>query len=286
MLKQLDCMVEVPNRINLSSSGLSNDDGNKRKNWESEKSRSRKRYNQFRNTVIFEINQDEEYDELSSFSNEKEQIYQLANDKRLILKEEEPIDDEEFYLNENDGVFYDYFSAPNLNNIDTNLNSEHINTIQRTKKHCINHFLALIINELLELWDKYDLPVLTKISNRKRIWLAVICCSNDIPATKKLSEHISAVAACHRWSLVTYNEFKFDELLQFLNIYHLNINDTITGREPFHGVMLTSTKLDVTLLGKVYKMLVNYYNSASEANELNFVSVADIARSRINRESI
>ncbi|CAG8544535.1 10266_t:CDS:2 [Funneliformis caledonium] len=70
----------------------------------------------------------EEYNQLSISSSEEEQIYQSADDERLVFEEEKPIDDEEFYLNESDRVPYDYFSAPNLNDIDTNLNSEHINT--------------------------------------------------------------------------------------------------------------------------------------------------------------
>ena len=64
---------------------------------------------------------------MSSSSNEEEWIYQSADNERLILEEEEPINDEEFYLNENDRVLYDYFSASNLNDIDTNPDSEHIN---------------------------------------------------------------------------------------------------------------------------------------------------------------
>ncbi|CAG8687315.1 15996_t:CDS:2, partial [Funneliformis mosseae] len=71
---------------------------------------------------------DKEYDQLFNSSSEEERIYQSADDKRLILKEEEPIDNEEFYLNKNDRVPYDYFSASNLNDIDTNSDSEHINT--------------------------------------------------------------------------------------------------------------------------------------------------------------
>jgi Transposase family tnp2 len=69
---------------------------------------------------------------------------------------------------------------------------------QEVKKHRINHFLAPIIDELLELWNGYDLPISTKFPNGKRIRLAVICCSNDIPAARKLCGHISALAACHR----------------------------------------------------------------------------------------
>ncbi|CAG8629051.1 1147_t:CDS:2 [Funneliformis caledonium] len=80
-----------------SSSGLSNDDGNKGKNQKSEKPRSRKRHDQF------------------------------SDNERLILEEKEPIDNEKFYLNKDEEVPYDYFSALNLNDIDTNLDFEHIN---------------------------------------------------------------------------------------------------------------------------------------------------------------
>lgn len=83
-------------------------------------------------------------------------------------------------------------------------------------------------------------------------------------------------------SLATYDEFEFDELRRFLDIYRLNINNTITGSEPFPGVMLTPTKLDVTLPKEIYKLLVEYYNNAYE---LDFVTIADLARSGINRES-
>ena len=65
---------------------------------------------------------------------------------------------------------------------------------REVKKHRINHFLSPIIDELIELWDGYELPD----SSGKRIRLAVICCSNDIPAARKLCGHISALAACHR----------------------------------------------------------------------------------------
>ena len=57
----------------------------------------------------------------------------------------------------------------------------------------INHYLAPIIDELLELWNGFNLP-----GSTKNIRLAVICCSNDIPAARKLCGHISALVGCHR----------------------------------------------------------------------------------------
>ena len=42
----------------------------------------------------------------------------------------------------------------------------------------INHYLAPIIDELLEFWDGFNLPASDKYPTGKRIRLAVICCSN------------------------------------------------------------------------------------------------------------
>jgi hypothetical protein len=62
----------------------------------------------------------------------------------------------------------------------------------------INHFLAPIIDELLELWNGFSLPKSDKHPTGKHIRVAVICCSNDIPAARKLCGHISALVGCHR----------------------------------------------------------------------------------------
>ena len=61
------------------------------------------------------------------------------------------------------------------------------------KLNKINHYLAPIIDELLELWDGFNLP-----TAEKNVRLAVICYSNDIPAVRKLCGHASALAGCHR----------------------------------------------------------------------------------------
>ena len=66
------------------------------------------------------------------------------------------------------------------------------------KLHKINHYLAPIVDELLEFWDGIDLPVTNKYPTGKKVRMAVICCSNDIPATRKLCGHISALVGCHR----------------------------------------------------------------------------------------
>ncbi|PKC56874.1 hypothetical protein RhiirA1_473368 [Rhizophagus irregularis] len=63
----------------------------------------------------------------------------------------------------------------------------------KVKLHKINHYLALIIDELLEFWDGIKIS-----AAEKNIRFALICCSNDISVAKKLCSHISASVSCHR----------------------------------------------------------------------------------------
>ncbi|EXX66514.1 hypothetical protein PHYBLDRAFT_114300 [Rhizophagus irregularis DAOM 181602=DAOM 197198] len=69
---------------------------------------------------------------------------------------------------------------------------------EEVKLHKINHYLSPIVDELLEFWDGVDLPSTDLHPTGKRIRMAVICCSNDIPAARKLCGHISALVGCHR----------------------------------------------------------------------------------------
>jgi hypothetical protein len=61
------------------------------------------------------------------------------------------------------------------------------------KLHKINHYLSPIVDELLEFWNGIEIP-----AAGKNIRLALICCSNDIPAARKLCGHGSALVSCHR----------------------------------------------------------------------------------------
>jgi hypothetical protein len=61
------------------------------------------------------------------------------------------------------------------------------------KLHKINHYLSPIVDELLEFWNGIEIP-----AAKRKIRLALICCSNDIPAARKLCGHISASVSCHR----------------------------------------------------------------------------------------
>jgi hypothetical protein len=51
---------------------------------------------------------------------------------------------------------------------------------------------------LLEFWDGVYLPATNKYLTGRKVRMAVICCSNDIPAARKLCGHISALVGCHR----------------------------------------------------------------------------------------
>jgi hypothetical protein len=62
------------------------------------------------------------------------------------------------------------------------------------KLHKINHYLSPIVDELLEFWNGIEIP-----AAGKNIRLALICCSNDIPAARKLCGHGSALVSCHRY---------------------------------------------------------------------------------------
>ena len=66
----------------------------------------------------------------------------------------------------------------------------------RTDK--INHYLSPIVNKLLEFWAGTELQKTADYPNGRTIQMAVICCSSDIPAARKLCGHISSLAACHR----------------------------------------------------------------------------------------
>ncbi|PKC02388.1 hypothetical protein RhiirA5_425308 [Rhizophagus irregularis] len=69
--------------------------------------------------------------------------------------------------------------------------------MEEVKLHKINHYLSPIVDKLLEFWNSVDLPSTDLHSTGKKIWMAVICCSNDISAARKLCNHISALVGCH-----------------------------------------------------------------------------------------
>ncbi|GET56935.1 hypothetical protein GLOIN_2v1849215 [Rhizophagus irregularis DAOM 181602=DAOM 197198] len=71
----------------------------------------------------------------------------------------------------------------------------------------INHYLAPIVDELLELWKGWKVPKTHQFSNGLEIKVALIVGSSDTPATRKLFGHGSAVMKCYRCDKrTTYSE--------------------------------------------------------------------------------
>jgi hypothetical protein len=79
-------------------------------------------------------------------------------------------------------------------------------------------------------------------------------------------------------SLAAYDGFDFTELYRFMQIFHQNIDDTITGSEEFPGKMLTP-KSRFSLPNPVYELLVKYYN---DIYDWDFVTIAELASSDLS----
>jgi hypothetical protein len=75
-------------------------------------------------------------------------------------------------------------------------------------------------------------------------------------------------------SLAAYDGLDFAELYQFMQIFHQNIEVTITGNEAFPGEMLTPRMDRVPLPDNIYELLVRYYN---DTYDWNFVSIAELS---------
>jgi hypothetical protein len=65
-------------------------------------------------------------------------------------------------------------------------------------KNQINHYLSPIVDELKELWEGWRVPETYENKDGLDIRVAIIIGSSDIPATRKLFGHGSAVMKCHR----------------------------------------------------------------------------------------
>ena len=62
----------------------------------------------------------------------------------------------------------------------------------------INHYLAPIVDELLELWRGWRVPKTHQCPDGLDIKVMLIVRSSDIPATRKLFRHGAAAMKCHR----------------------------------------------------------------------------------------
>src|SRR5688500_7855236 len=69
-------------------------------------------------------------------------------------------------------------------------------------------------------------------------------------------------------SLAAYDEFNFDEMHRFMKSFHLDVDETITGKKPFPSEMMKLTRFDVNLLEEICNHLAQYYK---DAYNLDFV---------------
>src|SRR6266480_4714441 len=78
-------------------------------------------------------------------------------------------------------------------------------------------------------------------------------------------------------SLASSDDLEFANLCQFRQIYLLEIEDTITGIEPFPGEMMSPKRMNIALPDDIYDILVKYYNNAYDSE---FVTIAKAATER------
>jgi len=64
--------------------------------------------------------------------------------------------------------------------------------------HKINYYLALIVNELALLWVRMILNSTFEYQKIRKIWAVLILVLCDIPVTRKICGHISALSSCYR----------------------------------------------------------------------------------------
>ena len=88
-------------------------------------------------------------------------------------------------------------------------------------------------------------------------------------------------------SLASSDDLEFTELCQFRQISRLEIEDTITGIEPFPGEMMSPKRMNVALPDDIYDILVEYYNNvydfefAKAATECSSDRI--VVRSQVNQ---
>ena len=73
-------------------------------------------------------------------------------------------------------------------------------------------------------------------------------------------------------SLASYDDFEIAKLVRFRQIYHLKVKYMITSIEPLPSEMMFPKKINVSLPDNIYKILVDYYNTAYNSE---FVSIAE-----------
>ena len=71
-------------------------------------------------------------------------------------------------------------------------------------------------------------------------------------------------------SLAAYDGFNFDEMHRFMRSFHLDVDETITGKEPFPGEMMKPKRFNVDLPEEICDHLIKYYKNAYNLNFTSF----------------
>ncbi|GBC16020.2 hypothetical protein GLOIN_2v1849215 [Rhizophagus irregularis DAOM 181602=DAOM 197198] len=110
----------------------------------------------------------------------------------------------------------------------------------------INHYLAPIVDELLELWKGWKVPKTHQFSNGLEIKVALIVGSSDTPATRKLFGHGSAVMKCYRCDKRTTYSEKFRKThyrgMQDYNEWVTKPADLLLHRQYAHECLQCNSK--------------------------------------------
>ncbi|RHZ51360.1 hypothetical protein Glove_480g5 [Diversispora epigaea] len=122
------------------------------------------------------------------------------------------------------------FESENENESENESENETIiSGLSEPKLYSLNHYLAPIINQLIKLWEGFKIKSFEYPEGRF-IKGAVICCVNDISASHKLCEFISAHVACHRCNKsanLLNNQSNFDRFNDFNKWFiERDINET------------------------------------------------------------
>ena len=125
------------------------------------------------------------------------------------------------------------------------------------KLHKINHYLVPIVDELLEFWSGVNLPPSKDHLEVKKIRLAVICCTNDILAARKLCGHILLATDVIKEQMSLVEDRISVDLMIYLNGFKIGILKNIVQMPKSSDIVLSEMKeMPIFLL-----MVVNFPNS-------------------------
>src|SRR5215471_4100234 len=110
----------------------------------------------------------------------------------------------------------------------------------------INHYLAPIVDELLELWKGWRVPKTYQCPGGLDIKVALIVGSSDTPATRKLFGYGSAVMKCHRCEKRSTYSADYKKMhyggIQNYDKWVTNLSDPLLHRQYAHEWLQCNSK--------------------------------------------